>query len=108
MLPKVFLGVRITNMFDKFKQIGELGKLRAQAKELERQLAQVKETVERRGIKVVVTGNQRIDYLEIDGIERKDLAEVINDAFKGVQKKSAKKMMEMGGGLTGLLSGFGK
>jgi DNA-binding protein YbaB len=95
-------------MFDKFKQIGQLGKLRSQAKELERQLAQVKETREKNGIKVVVTGNQKIEYLEINQEERKDIAEVINDAFKEVQKKSAKKMMEMGGGLSGLLGNLGK
>ncbi|QLG69312.1 MAG: hypothetical protein CH104c_0080 [Candidatus Woesebacteria bacterium] len=95
-------------MFDKFKQIGELGKLRSQAKELERQLALVKETLEKNGVKVVVTGAQKIEYLEIDGVERKDIADVINSAFKEVQKKSAKKMMEMGGGLTGLLKGLGR
>ena len=95
-------------MFDKFKQIGELGKLRSQAKELERQLALVKETLEKNGVKVVVTGAQKIEYLEIDGVERKDIADVINSAFKVVQKKSAKKMMEMGGGLTGLLKGLGR
>lgn len=95
-------------MFDKFKQIGELGKLRSQAKELERQLALVKETLEKNGVKVVVTGTQKIEYLEIDGVERKDIADVINSAFKEVQKKSAKKMMEMGGGLTGLLKGLGR
>jgi len=95
-------------MFDKFKQIGELGKLRSQAKELERQLALVKETLEKNGLKVVVTGAQKIEYLEVDGVERKDIADVINSAFKEVQKKSAKKMMEMGGGLTGLLKGLGR
>jgi len=95
-------------MFDKFKQVGELGKLRSQAKKLEGELAQVKETVEEGGIKVVVRGDQKIDYLEIDGQEKKQLAEVINRAFKNVQKKSAKKMMEMGGGLSGLLGGLGK
>lgn len=95
-------------MFDKFKQIGELGRLRSQAKELEKQLALVKETLEKNGVKVVVTGAQKVEYLEIDGEERKDIAEVINSAFKAVQKKSAKKMMEMGGGLTGLLSGLSK
>jgi len=78
-------------MFDKFKQVGELGKLRSQAKKLEGELAQVKETVEESGIKVVVRGDQKIDYLEINGQEEKRLAEVINRAFKNVQKKSAKR-----------------
>lgn len=78
-------------MFDKFKQIGELGKLRSQAKELERQLALVKETLEKNGVKVVVTGAQKIEYLEIDGVERKDIADVINSAFKEVQKNQQRK-----------------
>ncbi len=95
-------------MFDKFKELGQLGKLRSQAKTLEKELSQIKETVEKGGVKVTVTGNQRVDYLEIDGESRKDIADVINDAFRNVQKKSAKKMLEMGGGLSGLLSGFGK
>lgn len=95
-------------MFDKFKQISDLAKLRSQAKELEKQLALVKETVEKNGVKVSVTGAQRVEYLEIDGVERKDIADIINSAFKEVRKKSAKKMMEMGGGLTGLLSGLSK
>ncbi len=95
-------------MFDKFKQLGELSKLRSQAKALEKELSQIKETVEKGGVKVTVTGNQRVDYLEINGEPRKDIADVINDALKNVQKKSAKKMFEMGGGLSGLLSNFGK
>lgn len=90
-------------MFDKFKQLGELGKLRSQAKLLEKELSQIKETVEKAGLKVTVTGNQKIDYLEIDGESRKDVADIINEAFKRIQKKSAKKMLEMGG-LSGLLS----
>lgn len=95
-------------MFDKFKQIGELTKLRSQAKALEKELSQVKETVEKGAVKVTVTGNQRVEYLEINGEPRKDVADAINDALKNVQKKSAKRMLEMGGGLSGLLSGLGK
>ncbi|KKP33933.1 MAG: hypothetical protein UR20_C0005G0019 [Candidatus Woesebacteria bacterium GW2011_GWE2_31_6] len=38
----------------------------------------------------------------------KELVELINEAMKKVQKEAAKKMMEMGGGLSGLLGGMGK
>lgn len=92
-------------MFDKFKQLGELNKLRKQAKELQRELEQITEKVEERGIEVKVTGDQKIVYLKVEDQERNDIAEAINKAMKNVQKKAAKKMMEMGGGLGGLLGG---
>ena len=91
--------------FDKLKQIGELRKMRQQAKALQRELEQVTETVRDGGIEVKVSGNQKVVYLKVDGEERDDLMETINKAMKRVQKKAAKKMMEMGGGLSGLLGG---
>jgi DNA-binding protein YbaB len=95
-------------MFDKFQQLGQLNKMRQQAKTMQQELSQIKESYETGPYKVVVTGDQRVDYLEIEGVEQKKLAEAINNAMKNVQKKAAKKMLEMGGGLSGLLSGFGK
>jgi len=88
--------------FDKVKQLGELNKMRQQAKKLQQELEEIKHIEEKRGIKVKVTGDQKIDYVEIDGESRDDIKDVINKAFKNVQKKAAKRMMEMGGGLGGL------
>jgi DNA-binding protein YbaB len=91
--------------FDKFKQLGQLNKMRQQAKALQKELEKIKQSEERDGMKVVVTGDQKISYIEIDGEEKKGLTELINKAIKRVQKKAAKKMMEMGGGLSSLLGG---
>jgi DNA-binding protein YbaB len=90
-------------MFDKFKQLNELRKMRSQAMELQKELEKIKESAEKGGMRVVVTGDQKISYIEIDGQERSDLVELINEAMKKVQKEAAKKMLEMGGGLSGLL-----
>lgn len=90
-------------MFDKFKQVNELRKMRAQAQVLQKELEKIKETVEVGNYKVTVTGDQKIVLIEMDGEDKKDLVEVINKAMKEVQKKAAKKMLEMGGGLSGLL-----
>lgn len=90
-------------MFDKIKQLNELRKMRSQALVLQKELEKIRESEERNGMKVVVTGDQKISYIEINGEERKDLVELINSAMKKVQKEAAKKMMEMGGGLSGLL-----
>jgi DNA-binding protein YbaB len=94
-------------MFDKVKQGKKLLQLRSQAKKLQSQLEKVEHSEEGNGIRVKVNGAQEVIYLEIDGQERKDIVDVINKAVKGVQKKAAKKMMEEGGGLGGLLGGMG-
>lgn len=91
--------------FDKFKQLGELKKMRSQAQTLQKELEKITESVEEGGIKVVVTGDQKISYIEIDNEEQEQLTKVINKAMKRVQKKAAKKMLEMGGGLGGLFGG---
>jgi DNA-binding protein YbaB len=93
-------------MLDKVKQLNELRKLQGKAKELERQLKEVKETREEGEVEVTVTGDQKIVRLVINGEERKDVMDTVNKAMKEVQKKAAKKMMEMGGGLGGLLGGM--
>lgn len=93
-------------MFDKFKQGKDLLKLRSQAKQLQQELEKIEHVEESGNMRVKVNGAQQIIYIEIDGEERKDLMELINRAMKNVQKEAAKKMMEMGGGLSGLLGGM--
>lgn len=89
--------------FDKIKQLGELNKMRQQAKALQKELEQITETLSVGDIEVKVTGDQKLAYMKVDGDERQDIVDAINKAMKKVQKKAAKKMLEMGGGLSGLL-----
>jgi len=95
-------------MFDKFKQLGELNKMRQQASALQKELEKITETMEKNGWSVSVTGDQKIRYIKKDDEDMKFLVDLINEAMKKVQKEAAKKMMEMGGGLSGLLGGLGK
>lgn len=95
-------------MFDKFKQLGELNKMRQQASALQKELEKIIETIEKNGWSVSVTGDQKIRYIKKDGEDMKFLVDLINEAMKKVQKEAAKKMVEMGGGLSGLLGGLGK
>lgn len=90
-------------MFDKFQQLSQLNKMRQQAKTLQDELGKIKKGLEKGRYKVVVTGDQKVDYLEIEGVPQPELVDVINGAMKDVQKDAAKKMLEMGGGLSGLL-----
>jgi len=83
-------------------------KMRSQAVALKKKLEAVTHSEENNGIKVVVNGAQEVIKLEIDGNDRSDVVDVINKAYKEIQKEAAKKMMEEGGGLSGLLGGMGQ
>ena len=89
-------------MFNKIQQGKDLIKMRQQAKALQKELEKIELVEESKGMRVKVNGAQQVLYIEIDGEEQKDLADLINKAMKNVQKQSAQKMMEMGGGLSGL------
>ncbi len=93
-------------MFDKFNQLKDLAKMRQKAMELQKELEKIIKTVEKNGWQVSVTGDQKIRYIKKDGEDMKELVDLINNAMKDVQKDAAKKMMEMGGGLGGLLGGM--
>ena len=93
-------------MFDKFNQLRDLAKMRQKAMELQKELEKIIKTDERHGYSVSVTGDQKIRYIKKDNEDLKDLTDLINNLMKDVQKESAKKMMEMGGGLSGLLGGM--
>jgi DNA-binding protein YbaB len=93
-------------MFDKFNQLKDLAKMRQKAMELQKELEKIIKTNEKNGWQVSVTGDQKIRYIKKDGEDMKDLTDLINNLMKDIQKESAKKMMEMGGGLGGLLGGM--
>jgi DNA-binding protein YbaB len=90
-------------MFDKFQQLKELKKMRDQAMEMQKALAQEKIEVEEQGIRVVMTGDQQVKEIEIEGENQRQLVDVINKAIKKSQEVAARKLQEMGGGLGGLL-----
>lgn len=94
-------------MFNKLKQGRELLKMRSQAQALQKQLAEVTESVEKGKVRVKVSADQKVVYIEVDGQEREDIKDAINEAFKNVQKKAAQKMLQEGG-LSGLLGGMGQ
>jgi len=80
--------------------------MRQKAMGLQKELEKIVETMEKHGYAVSVTGDQKIRYIKKGEEDMKELTDLINETMKKVQKESAKKMMEMGGGLGGLLGGL--
>ena len=93
--------------FDKFKQmrdqVSQLKKLREQALQMQRQLQQEVIEVEEDGVRVVMTGDQKVETVVIDGEYQERLVKVLNKAIKKSQKVAAKKLQEMSGGLKGMM-----
>ena len=92
-------------MFNPFKTIGDLKSMRDQAVKMQQALSAEEVIVERNGIRVVMSGDQKIKELTIDGESDWRIKEVLSEAIKKSQEIAAKKLTEMSGGLQGLLGG---
>lgn len=91
-----------------FGQLGELKKMRDQAMQIQRQLQAKEITVNKNGVDVVITGDQKIKEIKTNGKSDKDIKEAVNEAVKKSQEVAAKELSQMSGGLGGLLGGMGK
>ncbi|MCL4338212.1 YbaB/EbfC family nucleoid-associated protein [Patescibacteria group bacterium] len=92
-------------MFNPLKAVGDLKTMRDQAMKMQQMLAAEEVAVEKNGVKVVMTGDQKIKEILIDGQEDWRIKEALSEAIKKSQEIAAKKLTEMNGGLQGLLGG---
>lgn len=92
-------------LMDNFKQLGDLKKMRDQAMEIQKRLAQIKITVEHKGVTVVMTADQKVVSIEGEqdlpagrqGFEK--ITEAVNEALKESQKVAADEMKGLMGGM---------
>ena len=92
-------------MFNPFKGLGDLKNMRDQAVKMQQALSAEIVTVDKNGVKVTMSGDQKIIELIIDGEDNWRVREAIAEAIKKSQEIAAKKLTEMSGGLQGLLGG---
>ena len=76
-------------MLDKVKALNNLRKTQS---EMKKQLEQIFVSHSNRDVQILVRGDKKIEKIEIDGVEQKELKDVINDAMKQVDKKVEKQM----------------
>lgn len=92
-------------MMNPFSQLGELKKMRDQAMAIQKALQQEELEIEKSGVVVLITGDQKIKSIESNGRADEDIRDAVNEAIKKSQEIAAKKLQQMGGGLGGLLGG---
>ena len=90
---------------DMMGKLGDMNKLRQQAMAMQKSLAGQTITVEENGVKVVITGDQKIIEISVQGIGNPVLNEVLNKAISKSQELAAKELMNVSGGMGGLMGG---
>nr|MBI5455711.1 YbaB/EbfC family nucleoid-associated protein [Candidatus Levybacteria bacterium] len=92
-------------MNNPFGQLGELKKMRDQAMKIQKELQAEEINVEKNGVEILITGDQKVKEIKINGRSDNDIKEAINEAVKKSQEVAARKLASMQGGLSGLLGG---
>lgn len=92
-------------MFNPFQQLGDLKKMRDQAMQIQKQLQAEEIEVDKNGVQIKITGDQKIKSLQSNGRSDDDIKEAVNEAIKKSQEVAARKLSGMSGGLKGLLGG---
>lgn len=92
-------------MINPFKQFAEVKKMRDQAMAIQRELQAQEVEIEKSGVRIVITGDQKIKTIETNGKSDDAIKEAVNEAIKKSQEVAAKKLQQMGPGLGGLLGG---
>lgn len=95
-------------MFNPLGQLGELKKMRDQAMAIQRELQAEVINIDKHGVHVRITGDQKIQEIVSNGKSDNDIKDAVNEAVKKSQEVAAKKLQSMSGGLGslgGLLGG---
>ncbi len=95
-------------MVNPLKALGDINQLRKQAKQMQQQLAAEEIRLEEGDILVVISGDQKIKELSVQGISSPEVIDLLNQAIKKSQELAARKLQEMTGGLGGMLGGGGQ
>ena len=93
--------------FNPFGQLGELKKMRDQAMAMQRELQSEIVEVNKRGVYVKITGDQKILEMKTNGKSDDDIREAVNEAVKKSQEVAARKLQTMTGGMSGLAGMLG-
>jgi DNA-binding protein YbaB len=82
-------------MVNPFKMLGDINQMRKQAAQIQQALEAEEFTVTEGNARIVITGNQNVKTVEVDGVAQQDLLRAINNAIKQSQQAAAGKLAEI-------------
>ena len=82
-------------MINPFKALGDLNQMRKQAAQIQAALEQEEFEVMQGNVRIVISGNQNVRSVEVDGVADENLKRAFNDAVKRSQQAAAGKLAEI-------------
>ena len=82
-------------MQNPFKMLGDMNQMRKSALVIQQALEKEEFEVVQGNVRVVITGNQNVKLVEIDGVPQEDVKRAIADAIKKSQQAAAGKLAEL-------------
>ena len=82
-------------MMNPFKMLGDINQMRKQAAQIQQALEAEEFEVVYGNVKILITGNQNVKLVEVDGIPNDTLRNAINEAIKKSQQAAAGKLQEI-------------
>lgn len=82
-------------MINPFKALGDLNAMRKQAAQIQAALEQEEFEVNEGNVRILISGNQNVRVVEIDGIANETVKRAINDAIKKSQQAAAMKLTQL-------------
>jgi len=82
-------------MINPFKALGDLNSMRKQAMQIQQALAGEEFEVIEGNVRIIISGNQEVKVVEVDGVADENLKRAINDAIKKSQQAAAMKLAEI-------------
>lgn len=84
-------------MFNPLKGLGDLNTMRKQAMAMQQALSQEEVVIEQSGVRIVMSGDQKVREVTIDGQVDNRVAQAIQEAIKKTQEIAARKLTQMSG-----------
>jgi len=78
-----------------FKALGDLNAMRKQAAQIQAALEQEEFEINEGNVRILISGNQNVKVVEVDGVANETLKRAINDAVKKSQQAAAMKLTEL-------------
>ncbi|MEK7533278.1 MAG: YbaB/EbfC family nucleoid-associated protein [Patescibacteria group bacterium] len=82
-------------MFNPFKALGDVNVMRKQAMQIQAALEQEEFEVVHGSVRILISGNQNVKVVEIDGVANADVQSALNEAIRKSQQAAAMKLAEI-------------
>lgn len=88
-------------MMNPFKMLGDVNQMRKQAAAIQAALEKEEFEIVVGNVRVLITGNQNVKTIEIDGVYQEKVKQAVNEAIKKSQQAAAGKLAELSKNMQG-------